>query len=183
MWMAVLGAMTATGFAPAPAVDGGFSPADGARRRLARVCASLDGSRDLVIALAEGKAPAVALHVLDHHVTEQDEADLVRLRAGLDKISEQRRRIGDWRRPGAVTASASAALPADAENASHRITRSVLHNWRPSPSSRRRAPWCVETIFRSLRGSNIKPAVAQPMAEIVAGLRGRPALQPLGHRV
>jgi hypothetical protein len=92
MWMAMLGAMTATGFAPVPAVDGGFSPADGARRRLAQVYASLDGSRDLVIALAEGKAPAVVLHVLDQHVTEQDEADLVRLRAGLDKISEQRRR-------------------------------------------------------------------------------------------
>jgi hypothetical protein len=33
VWMAVLGAMTATGFAPVP-VDGGFSPADGAGRRL-----------------------------------------------------------------------------------------------------------------------------------------------------
>jgi hypothetical protein len=33
-------------------------------------------------------------------------------------------------------ANASAPLSADVKNASHRITRSVLHNWRPSPSSR-----------------------------------------------
>jgi hypothetical protein len=51
--MAITGALVATGFAPVPVADGSFSLADGARRRLPRVLHRLNGSRDLVVSLAE----------------------------------------------------------------------------------------------------------------------------------
>jgi hypothetical protein len=56
-----------TGFAPVPVPvgDGNYSLADGARRRLEQACRRLDGSRALVIALAEGKIPEIVVHTLE----------------------------------------------------------------------------------------------------------------------
>ena len=46
----------------------------------------LDGSRDLVVALAEGRCPPLVLRVTEHRLTREDEAELIQLRAGLDRI-------------------------------------------------------------------------------------------------
>jgi hypothetical protein len=57
-WSVIIAAMTRSdGYAP---VRG----AAGARRQLARALAQLDGSRDLVIDLAEGRIPPLVFHVL-----------------------------------------------------------------------------------------------------------------------
>jgi hypothetical protein len=86
LWEAITGALTSTGFAPNPVDDGGYSLADGARRRLEQVCRRLDGSRELVIELAEGKAPEIVVHVLERRLTVADAVTLERLRQGLDDI-------------------------------------------------------------------------------------------------
>src|SRR5215469_13735145 len=44
--------------------------ADAARTRLAR----LDGSRDLVIALAEGRVPPLVIHAVENRLTADDES-------------------------------------------------------------------------------------------------------------
>ena len=46
--------------------------ADAARTRLAR----LDGSRDLVIALAEGRVPPLVIHAVENRLTADDEVEL-----------------------------------------------------------------------------------------------------------
>jgi hypothetical protein len=89
LWEAITGALVRTGFAPTPAGDGGFSFADGARR-LARLVRTLDGSRDLVIDLAEGRVPPLVLHVLERRIDHEDEDTLDRLRTGLDHIAARR---------------------------------------------------------------------------------------------
>jgi hypothetical protein len=58
---------------------------------LERMCQGLDGSRALVIELAEGKVPDIVVHVLDHALTEADAIALERLRANLDDIGGGRR--------------------------------------------------------------------------------------------
>jgi hypothetical protein len=55
--------------------DAGWGLADAARRRLARVCRELDGSRDLIIGLAEGKIPPLVVHVLEGPMSDEDEPD------------------------------------------------------------------------------------------------------------
>jgi hypothetical protein len=90
LWMAITGALVATGYAPLPVADGGFPLADRARRRLARALRQLDGSRDLVLTLAEGRTPDLVLHAIEGTLTGADEADLARLRAGLDRIGGRR---------------------------------------------------------------------------------------------
>jgi hypothetical protein len=80
LWTAILGAMVGTGFAPPPVGNGGWSLADGARRRLERLCRRLDGSRELVIALAEGKLPPIVVHVIERRLTVADAVALDRLR-------------------------------------------------------------------------------------------------------
>jgi hypothetical protein len=61
LWYAITGAAVPTGFARRQ--DAGLAGlADGARRRLQRICRGLDGSRDLVIELAEGKVPVIVVH-------------------------------------------------------------------------------------------------------------------------
>jgi hypothetical protein len=54
------------------------------------LCGQLDGSRDLVLALAEGRTPNLVLHAIEGTLTGADEADLARLRAGLDRIGGRR---------------------------------------------------------------------------------------------
>jgi hypothetical protein len=77
-----------TGFAPVPVPvgDGNYSLADGARRRLEQACRRLDGSRALVIELAEGKIPEIVVHVIERRLTVADAEALERLRQGLDAI-------------------------------------------------------------------------------------------------
>jgi hypothetical protein len=72
LWMAITSAMISTGYAPPPVGEGGFGLADGARRRLQRMCRNLDGSRDLVIDLAEGRVPSLVLRVLERRLDHQD---------------------------------------------------------------------------------------------------------------
>jgi hypothetical protein len=93
LWEAINGALTGTSFAPARGGvgDGGYSLADGARRRLQRMCRRLDGSRTLVIELAEGKVPEIVVHVIERRVTVADTAALERLRQSLDDIGGDRR--------------------------------------------------------------------------------------------
>jgi hypothetical protein len=87
LWEAITGALTSTGFVPNPPVgEGGWSLADGARRRLEQVCRRLDGSRALVIELAEGRIPEIVVHVIERRLTVADAAALERLRQGLDDI-------------------------------------------------------------------------------------------------
>jgi hypothetical protein len=85
LWYSITGAAVPTGFARREdARLAGF--ADGARRRLQRICRQLDGSRELVLGLAEGKVLELVVHVLDRSLTTEDAAALERLRASLDDI-------------------------------------------------------------------------------------------------
>jgi hypothetical protein len=91
LWYSIVGAAVPTGFVrPQNAIASGL--ADNARRQLVRALQQLDGSRSLVVALAEGRVPDLVLHVLDGKLTPTDLAELTRLRHGLDEISGPRRR-------------------------------------------------------------------------------------------
>jgi hypothetical protein len=82
LWLAVVAAATHMGSTTA-VVPGG---ADAARFRLARPLSGLDGSRDLVVQLAEGQSPPLVLRVLDGRVIDADREELERLRNGLDRM-------------------------------------------------------------------------------------------------
>jgi hypothetical protein len=56
------------------------------------MCRRLDGSRELVIELAEGRVPEIVVHVLERTLTEADAESPERLRASLDDIGGERRR-------------------------------------------------------------------------------------------
>jgi hypothetical protein len=60
--------------------------ADASRFRLARALSRLDGSRALVIDLAEGRVPPLVLRVLEGRLTARDSEELERLRVGLDRM-------------------------------------------------------------------------------------------------
>lgn len=47
----------------------------------------LDGSKNLVVALAEGWAPPIVLRAIEDRIASADEAALVRLRAALDHLA------------------------------------------------------------------------------------------------
>jgi hypothetical protein len=91
LWSAISAAASSVGFAPIPAGDGRFSLADQGRRQLERMCRCLDGSRELVIELAEGKVPEIVLHVIERTMTAADAESLERLRRSLDDIGGERR--------------------------------------------------------------------------------------------
>jgi hypothetical protein len=82
LWSAIVAAATRMGSTTAVVPGGG----DAARFRLARPLSRLDGSRDLVVQLAEWQAPPLVLHVLDGRVTDADREELERLRNGLDRM-------------------------------------------------------------------------------------------------
>ena len=90
LWTAITTAMVSS-FAPTPVSAGGFGLAEAARRRLERACQRLDGSRALVIAVAEGKVPEVVVHVIERRLTAVDAVALERLRQSLDDIGGERR--------------------------------------------------------------------------------------------
>jgi hypothetical protein len=54
------------------------------------VCRELDGSRDLIIGLAEGRVPPLVVHILKGPLSDEDEDELARLREGLDRIGRRR---------------------------------------------------------------------------------------------
>jgi hypothetical protein len=86
LWLSIVGAMVPTASVqPQNTTAAGL--ADGARRQLVRALHRLDGSRDLVIALAEGQTPSLVLRAIEDRLTRTDEADLVRLRDGLDHLA------------------------------------------------------------------------------------------------
>jgi hypothetical protein len=88
LWATIIGAMTATGFVAAPiTANAAWGLADAARRQLMRACRELDGSRDLIIGLAEGRTPPLVVHVLEGRLSAADENQLALLRIGLDRIA------------------------------------------------------------------------------------------------
>jgi hypothetical protein len=71
---AITGALGGTG---SPSVPTGVGDGvDQARTVLCRMLARLDGSRDLVVALAEGRVPEFVVHAVEHRLTRADEAAL-----------------------------------------------------------------------------------------------------------
>jgi hypothetical protein len=91
LWLSIVGALTPTGSVrPVDSTTSGL--ADGARRQLERALRRLDGSRSLVIALAEGQIPDLVLHVLDGELTGADHVELERLRQGLNHLAGRRTR-------------------------------------------------------------------------------------------
>jgi hypothetical protein len=88
LWYAITGAAVPTGFVRRE--DAGLAGlADQARQRLKRIC--LDGSKELVISLAEGKVPDLVLHVIERALTAADAVALERQRHNLDDIGGERR--------------------------------------------------------------------------------------------
>jgi hypothetical protein len=85
LWTALLAASSRTRV-PATTVPLG---SDSARWRLARVLQRLNGSRDLVIELAEGRTPPIVIRAIERTLTRGDTVDLERLRAGLDRLVER----------------------------------------------------------------------------------------------
>jgi hypothetical protein len=86
LWMSITGALVPTGFVrPENATASGL--ADGARRQLERALRRLDGSRELVVALAEGRAPPIVLHAIEDQLTRTDKVELERLRQSLDHLA------------------------------------------------------------------------------------------------
>ena len=68
------------------AVNGRKGDADHVRYVLGRMLRHLDGSRDLVIELAEGRCPPLVVRLMEGKLTGADERALERLRAGLDAL-------------------------------------------------------------------------------------------------
>jgi hypothetical protein len=93
LWHAITGALISTGFAPVPVDSVNFGLGDQARRALQRACRTLDGSRALIIGLAEDRVPDLVLHVIEGHITPADEIELGRLRDGLDHLAGRRQRV------------------------------------------------------------------------------------------
>jgi hypothetical protein len=91
LWHSITGAAVPTGFVRPPN-DVSSGLADGARRQLVRALRQLDGSRSLVVALAENEIPPLVLHVLDGQITPTDQVGLDRLRWGLDALAGRRTR-------------------------------------------------------------------------------------------
>jgi hypothetical protein len=86
LWTAIIAAATKT--APgAPPIIGDHN----ARHILAQICRRLDGSRDLILALAaEGAWPDIVVRAANHRLTPRDLVQLELLRKGLDGIAPPR---------------------------------------------------------------------------------------------
>jgi hypothetical protein len=86
VWAAIIAAASRT--APGmPPIIGDYS----ARDALARICRRLDGSRDLVLALAEERRfPDIVMRVVERRLAPRDLVQLELMRKGLDGISPPR---------------------------------------------------------------------------------------------
>jgi hypothetical protein len=85
LWLAILSAATRTGYTVPLLGD------QNARRSLERMCGCLNGSRALVIELAEGRLPAIVLRAASQRLTPFDRVEIDELRAGLDDLAAPRR--------------------------------------------------------------------------------------------
>jgi hypothetical protein len=83
LWTAIVGAAIRSN-SGTPSSIGPL--ADMATWRLRGVLGRLNGSRDLVVALAENRVIPLIEHILSGDVTEADLADLGRLRVELDSL-------------------------------------------------------------------------------------------------
>jgi hypothetical protein len=91
LWVALTGALTPA--RPAPSVlDQRMGLAGYAWQRLAQACRQLDGSRNLVLALAEGRSPPIVRRVVERKLTIADSMTLEKLRQGLDRVGRGRTR-------------------------------------------------------------------------------------------
>lgn len=61
--------------------------ADHARYVLGRMLRRLDGSRDLILQLAEGRIPPLVIRAIENRLTRADAIALDRLRHGLDRVA------------------------------------------------------------------------------------------------
>ena len=84
LWQALTGAATRS---PGSVPVSVGPAADHARYVLGRMLRRLDGSRELVVALAENRPAPLVLHAVQSRLTAADEAELDRLRAGLDRVA------------------------------------------------------------------------------------------------
>jgi hypothetical protein len=83
VWAAIVAAASRTP-PSAPVIIGDY----GARDTLARICRRLDGSRGLVLELAEeGQVPPICVRAAERRLTPRDLIQLQLLRRGLDGIS------------------------------------------------------------------------------------------------
>jgi hypothetical protein len=88
LWSAIIAALTPTHGGPSLTVPLG---ADNARYRLARALDKLDGCRTLVVTLAEGRIiPPLIIRAVERRLNHDDEAELDRLREGLDRLTGRR---------------------------------------------------------------------------------------------
>jgi hypothetical protein len=89
LWLSIVGALVPTGYirVQSATVEG---LSDGARRALMAAVRRLDGSRDLVVSLAEGRAPPIVLRAVEDRLTTPDKVELERLRLGLDHLAGRR---------------------------------------------------------------------------------------------
>jgi hypothetical protein len=89
LWLSIAGALVPTGYIRVQsATMEGLS--DGARRALMAAVRRLDGSRDLVVGLAEGQVPPLVLRAIEDRLTTPDKIELERLRQGLDALAGRR---------------------------------------------------------------------------------------------
>ena len=91
LWTSLTGAPTPTRPAPGT-IDQLMGRADYARQRLAQACKQLDGSRNLVIALAEGRSPPIVRRVVERKLSIAYSVTLEKLRQGLDRVGRGRTR-------------------------------------------------------------------------------------------
>lgn len=87
IWNAILAAGSRL---PAHTVSATPAGADGARWRLVSLIRQLNGSRELVMELAEGRLPPIVDRAVHHRLTAGDLLALAALRADLDQLSGRR---------------------------------------------------------------------------------------------
>lgn len=88
LWAALIGAATSAQGSVPVAVG---PAADHSRYVLGRLLRRLDGSRGLVLELAENRTPPLVIRALENRLTRADEIALDRLRYGLDRVAGRRR--------------------------------------------------------------------------------------------
>jgi hypothetical protein len=86
LWASIVAAGARMG-STAPPLTGDL----GARGALERVCGRLNGSKVLVLAIAENRMPPIVLRAAAQRMTPVDMAEIAELRAGLDDLSRPRR--------------------------------------------------------------------------------------------
>jgi hypothetical protein len=89
LWQSLTGAMIGIVYQGVPSSVGPLAAV--ARSRLRQMLSKLDGSRDLVVAIARGDTPPLVEHALAGRLTTADQDALDRLKAGLDRLAARGR--------------------------------------------------------------------------------------------